>query len=93
MVENIYDVYEGGWHLIKDKVPQARAFNLNLRNCCSLFWEARAHPQLNDFLVSLGYPGTFLAGILYAYGFTSAPATAVLLILSVEQDIFLAGFI
>lgn len=57
------------------------------------FSEARAYPQLNDFLVSLGYPGTFLAGMLYAYGFTSAPATAILLILASEQDLFVAGLI
>ena len=47
----------------------------------------------HDALLSLGYAGTFLAGILFAYGFTAAPATAVLLILSKEQNIFLAGFI
>ena len=41
----------------------------------------------------MGYFGTFLAGILFAYGFTAAPATTILLILAKEQNIFLAGFI
>jgi hypothetical protein len=57
------------------------------------FTEAHAHPELNEFLISLGYSGTFFAGMLYAYGFTSAPATAILLILAEEQNIFLAGLI
>ena len=40
----------------------------------------------------LGYFSTYLAGIFFAYGFTAAPATAVLLILSKDQNIFIAGF-
>mgnify|MGYP006977944986 CR=1 FL=1 len=39
----------------------------------------------------LGYFGTFLAGFLYAYAFTAAPAAAILLILAREQNLFLAG--
>ncbi len=46
-----------------------------------------------NFLLSTGYLGIFLAGILFVYGFTAAPATAVLLILAKEQSIILAGFI
>ncbi|MDP3765383.1 MAG: hypothetical protein Q8R04_02625, partial [Nanoarchaeota archaeon] len=40
-----------------------------------------------------GYFGTFLAGMLFTYGFTAAPATAILLILAKEQNIILAGLI
>lgn len=47
----------------------------------------------NTFIVELGYFGTFLAGVFFAYGFTAAPATAVLLILAKQQNIFIAGFI
>lgn len=51
----------------------------------------------NEFLYSpllaLGYFGIFLAGILYAYGFTAGVATALLLILSKENNIFLAALI
>jgi len=57
-----------------------------------LFYE-RTHPQFHDFVISLGYGGTFIAGALFAYGFTAAPATAILLILAKEQNILLAGFI
>ena len=58
-----------------------------------LFHEARDYQPLHDFLISLGYFGAFAAGIFYAYGFTAAPATAVLLILGQQQNIFLAGFL
>jgi len=57
-----------------------------------LFYE-RTYPPFHDFIVALGYFGTFLAGALFAYGFTAAPATAVLLILAKEQNILLAGLI
>lgn len=42
---------------------------------------------------SLGYFGTFIAGLLFSYGFTAAPATAILLILAKEQSVVAAGFI
>ena len=57
-----------------------------------LFYE-RTYPPFHDFIISMGYFGTFLAGALFAYGFTAAPATAILLILAKEQNIFLAGLI
>lgn len=48
---------------------------------------------VSEILSVSGYFGTFLTGILFAYGFTAAPATAILLILAKEQNILLAGFI
>src|SRR3989344_1174650 len=48
---------------------------------------------VNNLISNLGYGGTFLAGIFFAYGFTAAPATAFLLIISKEQNLFLAGCI
>lgn len=48
---------------------------------------------LQDALQLLGYFGTFIAGLLFAYGFTAAPATAILLILAKEQNILIAGLI
>jgi len=52
-----------------------------------------SYAPLHDTLVFLGYFGTFLAGFLYAYAFTAAPAAAILLILAKEQNILFAGFI
>ncbi|MDP3765912.1 MAG: hypothetical protein Q8R04_05350 [Nanoarchaeota archaeon] len=57
-----------------------------------LFYQ-RTYPPFHDFVISLGYGGTFIVGALFAYGFTSAPATAILLILAKEQNILLAGLI
>lgn len=48
---------------------------------------------LSNILVSLGYFGTFLTGILFAYSFTAAPSTAVFLILAKTENIYLAGVI
>jgi len=48
---------------------------------------------LRETISSLGYLGTFIAGILFAYGFTAAPATAILLILADEQSIYLSAVI
>lgn len=53
----------------------------------------RSFAPLHDTLVFLGYFGTFLAGFLYAYAFTAAPAAAILLILAKEQNLIFAGFI
>jgi len=58
-----------------------------------LLFRGRNFLPLHNFLLSLGYIGTFLAGILFVYGFTAAPATAILLILAKEQSILSAGFI
>lgn len=53
----------------------------------------RDFSPFHNFLLSLGYFGTFLAGIFFTYGFTAAPATAILLVLAKEQNILFAGFI
>ncbi len=47
----------------------------------------------HDSLLSLGYFGTFLAGIFFVYGFTAAPASALLLIFAQEQNILYGGLI
>lgn len=57
-----------------------------------IFYE-RNLTQIHDFLSNLGYIGTFLTGSLYTYGFTSPIATAILLILAKEQNIFIAALI
>jgi len=56
-----------------------------------VIFHERAFFPLREALLSLGYIGIFLAGLFYTYGFTSAPATAVLIIFSTSQDIYLTG--
>lgn len=58
-----------------------------------LLFNGRTNPKFHVFIVSLGFLGTFLTGILFTYGFTAAPATAIFLILAKEQNILLAGLI
>lgn len=48
---------------------------------------------LKHAIISLGYTGTFLAGIFFAYSYTAAPATALFLVLAKEQNLFIAGII
>lgn len=58
-----------------------------------ILFSGRTYTPFHNLLISLGYFGTFLSGIFFVYGFTAAPATAILLILAKEQNILLAGFI
>ncbi|MFH1209222.1 MAG: hypothetical protein V1663_00325 [archaeon] len=48
---------------------------------------------INNTLLKLGYFGAFIAGILYTFSFTAAPATAILLIIAEEQNIVLNSLI
>jgi len=57
-----------------------------------IFYE-RNLSSVHKFVSSIGYFGTFFAGMLYTYGFTSPPATAIILLLAEEQNIFLASLI
>lgn len=58
-----------------------------------LLFNGGTNPRFHLFVVSLGLLGTFLTGILFTYGFTAAPATAIFLILAKEQNILLAGLV
>jgi uncharacterized membrane protein YdjX (TVP38/TMEM64 family) len=58
-----------------------------------LLFSGRTNPKFHLFVVSLGFLGTFLTGILFTYGFTAAPATAIFLILAKEQNIMLTGLV
>jgi len=51
------------------------------------------YPAVNNIVVSIGYFGTFIAGMFFVYGFTAAPATALLLIIAREQNLFLAALV
>ena len=46
-----------------------------------------------ELISSLGYVGTFIAGILFSYGFTAAPATALFLVFGQEQVWWLAALV
>jgi hypothetical protein len=58
-----------------------------------IIFSSRTYQPLNDFILSIGYFGMFIAGAMFAYGFTAAPATALMLIMSKELNIVIAGLI
>ena len=53
----------------------------------------RSYEPLNNFILSLGLFGAFIAGVMFSYGFTAAPSTALFLIIAKEHNLWLAGFI
>ncbi len=75
---------------IKLKYPKFSLFILSIIAAYFIF-DGRKALVFDNALLSLGYFGTFITGMLYSYGFTAAPATAIFLILAKEQNIFIAG--
>ncbi|MFH0869986.1 MAG: hypothetical protein V1866_02930 [archaeon] len=53
----------------------------------------RSFMGFDKFIVSLGLTGAFMAGVLYVYGFTAGPGTAILLVIAREENILLCGLI
>jgi len=78
--------------VIQIKYPKLSLFVLSFIVAYLLFGY-RSFAPLHNTLILLGYFGTFLIGILYAYGFTAPPATAILLILAGHQNILFAGLV
>lgn len=77
----------------KFKYPKLTLLAVTIVFAIVVFHQARTYDPFHDFLISFGLMGTFVAGIFYAYGFTSAPATAVLLVLAEEQNLLLSALI
>ena len=78
--------------LIK-KYPKLLALLLTIGLAAIFFNLAKSNLAIHDYIISLGYPGIFIAGIFYAYGFTATPATAVLLILAKSSGLLISGLI
>ena len=57
------------------------------------FCKERGFLPFHAYITSSKVLGIFIGGFFYAYGFTAAPATAVLLILAKQQNIFGAAII
>lgn len=73
----------------KIKYPKLLLFLSTIVIAIFIFHQLSNYSPLHEFLLSLGNAGAFFAGIFYAYGFTAAPATAVLLVLAKEQNFIL----
>ena len=77
----------------KIKYPKLLLLLLTILIAILLFYEGKNYAPFHKFLLSLGYTGIFFGGFFYAYGFTAAPATAVLLVLSREYNIIVAALV
>ena len=49
--------------------------------------------HVREQILSLGYVGTFIAGMMFAYGFTAVPGTAIFILLAKTQNIYIAALI
>lgn len=64
------------------KYPRLIIFLITIIIAIIVFYEWMHSQVIHDFLIWLGYGGTFIWWLFYSYGFTSSSATAMLLILS-----------
>lgn len=78
--------------LKKIKYPKLLLLVLTFVLAYFIFYN-RSYPPFSAFLISLGYIGVFIAGFFYAYGFTAAPATAVLLSIAGQHNVVIAALI
>lgn len=77
----------------KLKYPKLLLWLITLIMALLVYYEGSNYEPFQNFLKSFNYLGTFFAGLFYAYGFTSAPATAILLVVSENQILFLSALI
>jgi hypothetical protein len=75
------------------KYPRLLVLALIFAASAWFLYEGKTWPPLHDFLVSLDYLGLFGAGLLYAYGFTAAPATAILLVMAEGKQLLVAALV
>jgi len=78
--------------MVRVRYPKFCLFLLMIVLAYVLF-QGKTFPQLNSSLLSLGYVGTFVGGILYSYGFTAPFATAFFLVLSSKLYLFPAALL
>ncbi len=74
------------------KYPKFLLFFITVMISYIVFSNGHSLP-LKNAIISLGYLGTFIAGVFFAYSYTAAPATALFLILAKEQNLLIAGMI
>jgi hypothetical protein len=92
------DEIRGFVTLILGRVGRERDFNLyavagSIAMAVGLFVIAKRFPVVLGRLRSAGYLGTFVAGVLYDYSFTSLPAVSALILIGKSQNVWAAGTI
>ena len=76
----------------REKYPKLVTLFLSFVLAFALFF-GRNFVPLQTFFSSLGYSGTFLAGLLYSLSFTAVPAAAILLLLAHGRNVLFAGLL
>ena len=76
----------------KIKYPKLILLALSVVISCLIFKDENGF-HFHAILIRLGYVGTFLSGVVFVYGFTTAPAIAMLLFQSSIQNFWAAGII
>lgn len=74
----------------KIKYPRLLVFLITIIIAITIFYEWINSEIVHNFLTSLGYWWTFLWWLFYSYGFTSASATAILLIIAKGKSLVLS---
>ena len=57
------------------------------------FYQVSAYGPVHDKIINLKLAGVFIAGLLFSYGFTTAFAVALFLVIGQDNNILLAGLI
>ena len=70
----------------KIKYPKFLLLSFTIFIAIMIFSFSGAFTPMFDFLLSLGFFGIFLTGMFYSYSFTAIPATAVLIVLSQNEN-------
>ena len=78
--------------LFRLKYPKFMLFLLTVL-LAYYFYQGNTLEPLHSMTLSMGYFGTFIAGMLFTYGFTTAFAIALFLILAGTQNILLASLV
>ncbi|MBI4439487.1 hypothetical protein HY638_00785 [Candidatus Woesearchaeota archaeon] len=84
--------WEGLARPIVRKYPKFLMLFLTFVLAYALFFE-RNYPPLREALISMGYIGAFMAGVLFVFGFTASIATTILLIIAKDLSIVPAGLL
>lgn len=58
-----------------------------------LLFYGRDNQAFHDIIISTGYLGIFIAGLMFSYGFTTAPAISLLFIMAGHQNMLAATLI
>jgi uncharacterized membrane protein YdjX (TVP38/TMEM64 family) len=75
------------------KYPKLMLLGLTIIIAIYIFQFLATDAIFHEKIAGFGYAGTLLSGMFYAFGFTAAPATAVLLVQAKSQEVLYASIV